>query len=74
MHDLDYELPRSNAFQDFFAEGGLTNGSRELLYDLEIYVGFEKRSSDLPQSLVNVGFAHDATAGDPLERRVEPFR
>ena len=74
MHDLDYELSRSNTFQDFFPERGLANGSCEFLYDLEIYVSFEKRSADLSQSLVDVGFAHNAAAGDLLERRVEPLR
>ena len=74
MNDLDYELAGRNAFEDFFTESGFANGSGEFLDDLEIDVGFKKRPTDLPQGFVDVGFAHDAAAGDPLERSVEPFR
>ena len=54
VDDTDHGLGRGQALEDFLPDRPLLDGRDELLDDLEIDVGLEKRAPDLAHRLVNV--------------------
>jgi len=71
MNDLDDELTRGDALQDFLADRTLLHVLDELLDDLVIDVGVEEHAADLAKGLGNVLFGDLTLAAKPFKDEVE---
>ncbi len=73
VDDLDELLPGRNARKHIFAHGLFLDLLKEILRDLEIDIGFQKRYPDFTQRVFDVAFCKLAVSPDLLEGRFKSF-
>ncbi len=74
VHDLDDHLAGGDRLHHLDADRVLLHFVDEDARDIERDVGFQQRAAHLAQTLVDVGFAERAAAGEAVENAAEIFR